>query len=279
MVPWTWWPHEEVGHTDEAKKEVHALFGKFDAFETPKPERLLKRVLEIATKPGDLVLDSFAGSGTTGAVAHKMGRRWIMVELGDHCETHIVPRMKKVIDGSDLGGITDAVGWKGGGGYRYYRLAPSLLEKDAFGQWVISPAYNAEMLAEAMCVHFGFTYAPSSEHYWMQGRSSETDFIYVTTNSLTHEQLKLISEEVGPERTLLICCKAFQGAKVNAFANLTIRKIPGAVLGRCEWGKDDYSLKIANLPMAEDEPEPESVPKASRADPAQPNLFAPVAAK
>ena len=98
--------------------------------------------------------------------------------------------MKKVIDGDDPGGVTEAMGWKGGGGYRYYRLAPSLLEKDAFGQWVISPAYNAEMLAEAMCVHFGFTYAPSPEHYWMQGRSSETDFIYVTTNSLTHEQLK-----------------------------------------------------------------------------------------
>ena len=102
----------------------------------------------------------------------------------------------------------------------------------------------------------------------MQGRSSETDFIYVTTNSLTHEQLKVISEEVGPERTLLICCKAFQGAKVDAFANLTVRKIPGAVLDRCEWGKDDYSLKIANLPMAEDEPEPEPAPKASaKADP------------
>ena len=208
-----------------------------------------------------------------------MGRRWIMVELGDHCETHIVPRMKKVIDGGDPGGITEAVGWRCGGGYRYYRLAPSLLEKDAFGQWVISPAYYAEMLAEAMCVHFGFTYAPSAEHYWMQGRSSETDFIYVTTNSLTHEQLKVISEEVGPERTLLICCKAFQGAKVDAFANLTVRKIPGAVLDRCEWGKDDYSLKIANLPMAEDEPEPEPARKPSKADPAQPNLFAPEAAK
>lgn len=279
LVPWTWWPHEDVGHTDEAKKESQALFGKTNVFPTPKPERLIARILEIATKPGELVLDSFAGSGTTGAVAHKMGRRWIMVELGDHCETHIVPRMKKVIDGDDPGGITEAVGWKGGGGYRYYRLAPSLLEKDAFGQWVISPAYNAEMLAEAMCVHFGFTYAPSAEHYWMQGRSSETDFIYITTNSLTHEQLKVISEDVGQERTLLICCKAFQGAKVDAFTNLTVRKIPGAVLDRCEWGKDDYSLKIANLPMVEDEPEPEPAPRPSKADPAQPNLFAPEAAK
>lgn len=232
--------------------------------------------MQIATDPGDLVLDSFAGSGTTGAVAHKMGRRWIMVELGDHCETHIVPRLKKVIDGEDFGGITEAVAWKGGGGYRYYKLAPSLLEKDQFDNWVISKAYNAEMLAEAMCKHFGFTYAPSAEHYWMHGHSSETDFIYVTTNSLTHEQLAAISDEVGSERTLLICCKAFQGGNADAFGNLTIRKIPGAILDRCEWGKDDYSLKIEALPLIEDEPEEaadDSPRRKSAGDPNQPGLF------
>jgi adenine-specific DNA-methyltransferase len=189
-----------------------------------------------------------------------MSRRWIMVELGDHCETYIVPRLNKVIDGEDPGGITKVVDWKGGGGYRYFRLAPSLLEKDQFGQWVISKSYNAEMLAEAMCKHFAFTYAPSDEHYWLHGHSSETDFIYVTTNSLTHEQLQVISDEVGDERTLLICCKAFQGTNADTFTNLTIRKIPGAVLDKCEWGKDDYSLKIEALPLIEDEddPEPES---------------------
>lgn len=133
MVPWTWWPHDECGHTDEAKKEIHGLFGKVDAFDTPKPERLMKRIIEIATNPGDLVLDSFAGSGTTGAVAHKMGRRWIMVEVNPHCQTHIVPRLKKVIDGQDPGGVTESTGWKGGGGFRYFRIAPSLLEKDTFG--------------------------------------------------------------------------------------------------------------------------------------------------
>ncbi len=276
LTPWTWWPQEDVGHTDEAKKESHVLFGREAAFPTPKPERLLKRILEIASNPGDLVLDSFAGSGTTGAVAHKMGRRWIMVELGDHCETHIVPRMNRVIGGEDGGGITGAVGWKGGGGYRYFKLAPSLLEKDQFDQWVISKAYNAEMLAEAMCKHFGFTYEPSTDTYWMQGASSETDFIYVTTNSLTHEQLRTISDEVGPDRTLLICCKAFEGGNANSFANLTIRKIPGAILDRCEWGKDDYSLKIEALPLIEDEPEPEAeeAPRRKSAAPInQPGLF------
>lgn len=275
VVPMTIWLRGEVGDNLEAKREVTA-FNRQDVFATPKPERLLKRVLDIATNPGDLVLDSFAGSGTTGAVAHKMGRNWIMVELGSHCETHIVPRLKAVIDGEDPGGITAAVGWKGGGGYRYFKLAPSLLEKDQFDNWVISKSYNGEMLAEAMCKHFGFAYAPSKEHYWMHGSSSETDFICVTTNSLTHDQLRAISEEVGSERTLLICCKAFQGANSDAFDNLTIRKIPGAILDRCEWGKDDYSLKIEALPMFEDEPEVDAgaAPRRKSATPSnQPGLF------
>lgn len=265
LAPSTLWDDiTETGHNRQAKYELKRLFPDVptsELFATPKPERLIHKILTIATDPGDLVLDSFAGSGTTGAVAQKMGRRWIMVELGDHCETQIVPRLSKVIDGDDPGGITQACEWKGGGGYRYFRLAPSLLEKDQFGQWVISKAYNAEMLAEAMCKHFGFAYAPSDEHYWLHGHSSETDFIYVTTNSLTHEQLRAISDEVGHERTLLICCKAFQGTNADTFANLTIRKIPGAILDRCEWGKDDYSLKIEALPLIEDEPEPEAEPE------------------
>jgi adenine-specific DNA-methyltransferase len=226
-------------------------------FDGQKPEKLIERLLTLTTTEGDLVLDSFGGSGTTAAVAHKMRRRWIMVELGDHCESHIIPRLRDVIDGRDEGGITRATNWQGGGGFRYFRLAPSLLEKDQFGQWVISKAYNAEMLSEAMCKHFGFHYAPSNEHYWMQGNSSEKDFIYVTTASLTHEQLRAISQEVGDERTLLIACKAFQTPNADGFSNLTLRKIPAAVLNRCEWGKDDYSLKIENLPMMEEADEDE----------------------
>ncbi len=159
FVPWTWWPHDEVGHTDEAKKEIHALFGKTDAFDTPKPERLMQRIIEIASNPGDLILDSFAGSGTTSAVAHKMGRRWIVVELGEHADTLIVPRMKKVIDGQDAGGVTDASKWKGGGGFRYYSVAPSLMEQDRWGNWVVSQEYNPAMLAEAVCKLEGFHYA------------------------------------------------------------------------------------------------------------------------
>lgn len=221
-----------------------------------KPERLIWRILNMCTNPGDLVLDSFAGSGTTGAVAHKMGRRWIMVELRDHCETHIIKRLERVIDGHDSGGVTGLTEWEGGGGFRYLRLAPSLLEKDQFGNWVISKNYNPEMLAEAMCKHFDFTYSPSLEHYWMHGHSSDSDFLYVTTASLTHDQLRAISQEVGDKRTLLICCKAFQTPTPEGFGNLTLRKIPAAVLNCCDWDKDDYSLKIENLPkMKESEDE------------------------
>lgn len=248
MTPHDWWPHEEVGHTDEAKKEMISLYGAQNVFDTPKPERLIKRVLEIATKPGDLVLDSFAGSGTTGAVAHKMGRRWIMVELGEHCHTHIIPRLKKVINGEDKGGITDTAGWQGGGGFRYYRVAPSLLQQDRWSNWVINKEYNAEMLAAAICKLEGFTYAPNDAHYWQHGYSTETDFIYVTTQTLNAEQLQALSDEVGEGRSLLVCCAAYRGS-ADRFANLTLKKIPKMVLSKCEWGHDDYSLNVENLPM------------------------------
>lgn len=214
-----------------------------------KPEKLLHRVIEISSCPGDLVLDSFLGSGTTAAVAHKMGRRWIGIELGEHCHTHSLPRLRKVIDGADPGGITEAVGWKGGGGFRYYRLAPSLLSQDKWGNWVISSDYNAPMLAEAICKLEGFTYAPSDTIYWQHGRSTEQDFLYVTTASLNHDQLQQLSDEVGSERTLLVVCTSFRGRK-EGYPNLTVKKIPKAVLTRCEWGHDDYSLKVENLPAA-----------------------------
>ncbi len=252
LVPSSIWMHAEVGTTGTAKAQLTSLFPGEVPFSTPKPEQLIERVIQIATNPGDLILDSFAGSGTTGAVAHKMGRRWIMVELGEHCHTHIIPRMKKVIDGEDKGGITEAVGWKGGGGFRYYRLGPSLLQKDEFGNWVISKEYNPAMLVEAMCKLEGFTYAPSDTAYWRHGHSTETDFIYVTTQTLTREQLQKLSDEVGESRSLLVMCGAFRVKNLDEFPNLTVKKIPKAVLNRCEWGKDDYSLEIQNLPVREE---------------------------
>ena len=236
VVPATLWFHGECGTNAEAKTEVRALFSDHpdaDMFLTPKPEKLIKRILEVASSPGDLVLDSFAGSGTTGAVAQKMGRRWIMVELGEQCHTHIIPRLQKVIDGTDAGAITNSVDWQGGGGFRYYRLAPSLLEKDKFGNLVISKQYNPNMLAEAMCKIMSYRYAPSDTVFWRHGQSTETDFIYVTTQTLSHEQLAQISEEVGDHHSLLICCAAFR-AKPEAFPNLTLTR-----RSRNQTGKSD----------------------------------------
>ena len=213
-----------------------------------KPEALLMKVLDLSTSPGDIVLDSFAGSGTTGAVAHKMGRRWIMVELGEHCHTHIIPRLKKVIDGADQGGITKAMDWKGGGGFRYFRLAPSLLEKDKWGNWIISKDYNSTMLASAMAKHEGFLYNPDETFYWKQGKSTEKDYIFTTTNFITVEYLDSIHEEMQTDESLLICCKSFQEACESRYENITVRKIPNMLLGRCEFGKEDYSLNIADGP-------------------------------
>ena len=270
VVPQTIWSHEDVGHTQEAKKEVLPYADNLEGvFSTPKPERLIKRVLEIATNPGDLVLDSFAGSGTTGAVAHKMGRCWVMVELGEHCHTHIIPRLKKTIDGEDKGGVTESVGWRGGGGFRYYKLAPSLIVNDRWGNPVINPEYNAAQLAEALAKLEGFSYAPSESRWWQHGHSSERDFIYVTTQNLSAEQLQALADEVGPEQSLLVCCSAFRGVTAARAAqrwpNVTLKKIPKMVLARCHWGHDDYSLNVVNLPMAEpDKAEPTADADGSR---------------
>ena len=258
LTPETIWSASEVGTNDDAKKAFLQLLPDLPVFDNPKPESLIQRVIHIASNPGDLVLDSFLGSGTTAAVAHKMGRRWIGIELGEHCHTHCLPRLKKVVDGADPGGITEAVGWKGGGGFRYYRLAPSLLSQDKWGNWVISSEFNAPMLAEAICKLEGFTYAPSDTIYWQHGRSTEQDFLYVTTASLNHDQLQQLSDEVGSERTLLVVCTSFRGRK-EGYPNLTVKKIPKAVLTRCEWGHDDYSLKVENLPAA-----PKPAPKAGQ---------------
>jgi adenine-specific DNA-methyltransferase len=249
----TIWGHSEVGHNHQATEEVKALTPNI-AFSTPKPEKLLERIIFLATKEGDLVLDSFAGSGTTGAVAQKMGRKWIMVELGDHCHTHIIPRLQKVIDGEDQGGISKAVNWQGGGGFRYYSLAPSLLQKDQWDNWIINKEYNAEMLAEAVCKLEGFTYKPSDVDWWNHGFSTETDFIFVTTQNLSVEKLEKLSEDVGRDRSLLVLCGAFR-CKPDRFANLTIKKMPKTVMKHCEWAHDDYSLNVQNLPMADLDPE------------------------
>lgn len=246
IVPQTLWPYTEVGHTQEAKKEIKAL--QFDAiFDTPKPERLIQRIFHIATNSSDLVLDSFLGSGTTAAVAHKMGRKWIGVELGDHAYTHCAVRMRKVIEG-EQGGISKSQNWKGGGGFKFYELAPSLLNHDKYGNLVINKEYNADMLAAAMAKHQGFTYSPDAELYWKQGHSSEHDFIFTTTQLLTIGMLESIYEQLGEDESLLICCSKFQPGCGDKYANITIKKIPKVLLDTCEFDRDDYSLNIVSMP-------------------------------
>ncbi|MFV0211941.1 site-specific DNA-methyltransferase [Empedobacter falsenii] len=249
MTPMTLWTYQEVGHNQDAKKEAK-VFNSDSVFATPKPERLIERVIHLATNKGDLVLDSFLGSGTTAAVAHKMGRKYIGIELGDHAITHCYPRLKQVVDG-EQGGISKAVNWQGGGGFKFYTLAPSLLKKDKFGQWIMSDEYNADMLAAAMAKQEGFKYNPSETQFWKQGNSSEQDFIFTTTQFLTVQQLEAIAEDMQAGESLLICCKAFQTECKNKFPNITIKKIPQLLLDRCEFGKDDYSLNIVNIPGSE----------------------------
>ena len=217
-----------------------------------KPEFLIYRILSLFSNRGDLVLDSFLGSGTTAAVAHKMERQYIGVELGDHAYTLCQKRLINVVKGQDDRGISTALNWKGGGGFKFYELAPSLLKEDKFGNLVINKEYNADMLAAAMAKQEGFTYSPDADNYWKQGYSSETDFIYTTTQFMTAESLAAIHETMGEDESLLICCTSFQKECRSAFPNITIKKIPQMLLGRCEFGKDDYSLNIIDMPQIEE---------------------------
>jgi adenine-specific DNA-methyltransferase len=217
-----------------------------------KPEALIHRVFQTATFEGDLVLDSFLGSGTSAAVAHKMGRKYIGIELGQHAYTHCFPRLKQVIEG-EQSGISSMLKWQGGGGFKFYTLASSLLQKDKYGNWVIDSKYNSAMLAAAMAKQEGFFYSPHASLYWKQGNSSEHDFIYTTTQFITVETLDQIYDEMQPGESLLICCKSFQKECKGKYNNITIKKIPQMLLGRCEFGKEDYSLNIVNMPVDESE--------------------------
>jgi adenine-specific DNA-methyltransferase len=249
----TLWLYDEVGHNDEAKKESRK-FNEVDVFGTPKPERLIQRIIHLSTNENDLILDSFLGSGTTAAVANKMGRRYIGIELGEHAKTHCYPRLKAVVDG-EQGGISKAVSWQGGGGFKFYSLAPSLLKTDRLGNFVINGEYNADMLAAAMAKHEGFRYEPNEALFWRQGQSSEQDFIFTTTQYLTRPLLDAIAEEMQDEESLLVCCTQFEDGLERAYPNINIKRIPRMLLNRCEFGKEDYSLNIIDSPLDELRPE------------------------
>lgn len=256
----TIWFRDEVGDNQEAKKEIKQLFPHDEnPFETPKPERLIERIITLASNTGDIVLDSFLGSGTTAAVAQKMGRRYIGIELGNHAYTHCYPRLKMVTDGTDQGGISKAQNWKGGSGFKFYELAPSLLKEDKFGNLIINKEYNADMLAAAMAKQEGYIYQPDKTLYWKQGQSSEHDYIYTTTQFLTVESLDAISETMQEGESLLICCTAFQKECATHHPNITVKKIPQMLLGRCEFNKDNYNLNIIDMPKMDEEDDIEDI--------------------
>lgn len=242
----TYW--DFVGETKNLTKEGSVEFPK-----GKKAERLISRILTMATAPGDLVFDSFLGSGTTAAVAHKMGRRYIGIELGNHCYTHCIPRLNSVIDGTDNGGITNDVNWQGGGGYKFYELAPTLIEKDKYGNPVFSGKYNPAMIAAAVAKINGFTYAPNREVYWKQGYSQGNSFIYVTTQYLDSKMLDSIAEDVDPFENLLVCAPAFDNGLSKRYDNINVRKIPQSVLKKCEFGIDNYNLNIIDPPEIDED--------------------------
>ena len=218
-----------------------------------KPEALLSRVFDMTTSKGDIVLDSFLGSGTTAAVAHKMGRKYIGIELGDHCYTHCLPRLKAVVDG-EQGGISKAQNWQGGGGFKLYELAPTLIVKDPHGQPIINDKYNAQMLVAAIAKLNGYDYAPDSDVFWKQGKSQAGSYIFVTTEYLTAAQLDDISRDLPEYERLLICAPAFDIGLGKRYENINVRKIPQSVLDKCEYGADNYNLNIVNPPeLDEDE--------------------------
>ncbi len=245
----------DVGTNKTAGDEMEYLFGDKKAFPYPKPEDLISRLIELATNPGDLVLDSFLGSGTTAAVAHKMGRRYIGIEMGDHAYTHCKVRLDKVISGEDKGGITKTTGWTSGGGYRFYELAPSLINEDPFGEAVINPDYDVDMLAAAMALHEGFTYQPDSSLFWKQSVGNENSYLFVTTRHLNSPFLDSIRDTMEDGEYLIIACRSYDTGLEKAYGNITIKKIPQMLLDRCEFGKTDYNLNIVHPPVYDDKEE------------------------
>jgi adenine-specific DNA-methyltransferase len=218
-----------------------------------KPEKLIQRCIELSTKKGDLVLDSFLGSGTTSSVAHKMGRRWIGIEMGEHAYTHCKTRLDSVIDGTDQTGISRTVNWLGGGGYRFYELAPTLIQKDCLGIEVINKAYNADMLAAAVALHEGFTYSPDEAIFWKQAKGTEESYLYVTTNHIDDNYLAAINSTMSEDEHLLIACTSFDELIQNKYKNISVKKIPQMLLSKCEYKEDGYPLNIISPPCVGDE--------------------------
>lgn len=197
-----------------------------------KPEQLVSQIFEMSTQEGDLVLDSFLGSGTTAAVATKMRRKWIGIERGEQVYSHCKVRLDRVIDNADVGGISKEVGWQGGGGYKFYELAEPLLVKNkVLPVYQINPSYTWDMVCEAICKIEGFTYEPSGE---FQGHSSENRFIHITEEFVNTKYVMSIMKNLGDKQSLLIYCKKNQADMILP-ENVEVKKIPKDLLDKCNF--------------------------------------------
>nr|WP_302596030.1 site-specific DNA-methyltransferase [uncultured Cellulosilyticum sp.] len=216
-----------------------------------KPEALLEMILKYFSNEGDIVLDSFLGSGTTAAVAHKMRRKWIGIEMGEQCYSHCQVRLSRVIDG-DMSGISESVNWQGGGGFNFFELPPSLLKVDKYGNWIIdTDMYTATLVAAAVAKYHGFTYHPDEEVFWKQGYSFENDYIFTTDQMITIEYIDLLHSEMKPNESLLICCPAYQQGIEERYENINIEKIPQSILDKYDFGIENYSMNINDAAVAE----------------------------
>ena len=242
----------DIDTNTNATKHSKTIF-EGNAFTNPKPEDLIARIIKLSTTENDIVLDSFLGSGTTAAVAHKMNRRWIGIEMGEQCYSYCKKRLDMVIDNRDDGGITKSVNWNGGGGYKFYELAPTLIKEDSFGEAVINKEYNLEMLAKAVALHENFKYFPSEEFFWKQSIGAENSYLYVTTDFVNDILIDKIHESMKDNEFLIIACTSFDTNLLNKYKNIEVKKIPESLLNKCKYNVDNYNLNIISTDDMEED--------------------------
>ena len=252
LIPWTWWNREETGDNQEARAESRELTGSRNTFATPKPERLLSRIIAIASDPGDIVMDCFAGSGTTGAVAHKLGRRWVMIEReGDTVESFIAPRLQRVVNGVEPGGVTQTVGWGGGGGFRVLSVAPSMFVAQDGVVFLADWATNGA-LAEATAAQLGYEYAVGPPFSGRKGRTR----LAVVDGLVDEGAIRLLVSALADGERLQVCGTAVDLDVHKLLRALrpgsTVRKIPSSILAAYRanvtlWDMPNRQQEAANV--------------------------------
>lgn len=253
-TPTTWWPASDAGSSQEAKRDhLRRMFPDAPPFDTPKPERLMHRIIHIASNPRDIVLDCFAGSGTTAAVAHKMGRRWVAVESSNGTvETFTLPRLDKVVAGDDPGGVTEDVSWEGGGGFRVLEVAPSMFAEIGGRVWLAPWAIDRE-LAEATAAQLGFDYESDPPFAGRKGRTR----LAVVDGLVSPDVVDLLVGALGPDEKLVLCGTAVDPDATERLRELSrgsrTRKIPASILAEYRLARD------WRAPTRTREPAPEPV--------------------